>query len=493
MMFKTLLKSYTKDQGFVRYQIDSYNDFVNNRIQEVVDEIGEITPDSDKLGDFKVELGQIRIGKPGKKEADGSVREILPMEARLRDINYAAPLFLEMTPIVDGNKRETSEVQIGELPIMVKSDLCPLSDMNDEELVEINEDPDDPGGYFIVNGTERVLVLVEEIAPNRMIVEQVDKNKVKESARINSESKGWTQRHTVARREDGLWVINFANVKKLPLVILLRGLGLETDKEIIQSIAQEDKYSEEIYSNLYESDITDVQEALEYIGKKMKVSQKEQRVERAENSIDKYLLPHIGQNPEDRLRKAKYLGRVARKLMELGHGDVEEDDIDHYANKRLRTAGDLLEVLLRSILLGRWGLIARINYNYQKIAKRGKVPPVSTVVEGDVLTNQLVSSLATGRWVGGRTGVSQRLERTNFNRSVTHLRNVISPLSTSQEHFEARELHATHLGRLCTSQTPEGPTIGLRKYLALMAQISSGYEKEEVENIIKNMKTQVKT
>lgn len=492
-MFKKILKSYTKEEGFVRYQIESYNDFVNRRIQNVIDEIGEITPESDRLGDFKVKLGKVRIGNPSKKEADGSVRKILPMEARLRDITYSAPVFIEMTTIVNGTERETSEVKIGELPVMVKSDLCPLSEMSKEELEEINEDPNDPGGHFIINGTERVLVLVEEIAPNRMIIEKSSKSRLGQSARINSESKGWTQRHSVSRKEDGLWIINFANVKKLTLIVLLRGLGLETDKEIINSITTDEKYSEEIYSNLYETDVTDSDEALEYIGKKMKVSKKEQRKERAENSIDKYLLPHIGKKPEDRIRKAKYLGRVIKKLMELAHGEIEEDDIDHYRNKRLRTAGDLLEVLLRSILLGRWGLIARINYNYQKIAKRGKVPPVSTVVESDVFTNQMVSSLATGKWVGGRTGVSQRLERANFNRSIAHLRNVISPLSTSQEHFEARELHATHLGRLCTSQTPEGPTIGLRKYLALMSQISSGINQEEAEEIIKNMKAKVKS
>ncbi|RLJ03287.1 MAG: DNA-directed RNA polymerase subunit B'', partial [Candidatus Aenigmatarchaeota archaeon] len=246
------------------------------------------------------------------------------------------------------------------------------------------------------------------------------------------------------------------------------------------------------YANLYETDITTVDEALEYVGKKLKVSQKEYRKERAEQIIDKYLLPHIGQEPTDRIRKALYLGRAARKLIKLAGGEIEEDDIDHYCNKRVKTSGELLEMLIRSILLGRWGLIARISYNYQKIAKRGKVPSVSTVVESNVMTNHIKSSLATGLWIGGRTGVSQRLERTNFSRSIAHLRNVISPLSTRQEHFEARELHATHWGRLCPAETPEGPTIGLRKYLASMAEITRGIEQEEAEKIIKSLKAGVK-
>ena len=140
----------------------------------------------------------------------------------------------------------------------------------------------------------------------------------------------------------------------------------------------------------------------------------------------------------------------------------------------MRLVGDLLEILFRSILLGKWGLITRINYNYQKLTKRGRFPPLPSIVESNVLTNQIISSIAIGSWVGGRTGVSQRLERDSFIKTMSHIRNVLSPLTSTQEHFEARELHPTHWGRIDPSQTPEGATIGLRKYLAIMAQITTG-------------------
>jgi len=486
--FQAILRSFVDERGLIKYQIDSYNDFIKNRLQGIFDEIGAINPENEKLREFKVKLGRVRLGKPSVKEADGSLREILPIEARLRDLTYAVPIFLEMTPIIGDNEQETSEVKIGELPVMLKSELCPLSKMTKEELIKAGEDPNDPGGYFIINGTERVLTLIEEIAPNKVIIEMKDGEA---SARITSERRGWGQKHTMARKSDGIWTISFASLKKFPVIVVLRALGLDSDKDIIDAINVKPSYNEEVYINLYETDVTSTEEALEYIGKKMKVYQKEYRKERAEQIIDKYLLPHIGQDPKDRIRKAKYLARIVLKLIELAHGEIEEDDIDHYSNKRLRTAGDLLEILIRSILLGRWGLIERINYNYQKIAKRGKIPSVSTVVESNVLTSQIKSALATGLWVGGRTGVSQRLERTNFIRSLAHLRNVVSPLSTTQEHFKARELHATHWGRLDPSETPEGPTIGLRKYLAMMAEITTGLSPEENEEIIKNLKLKV--
>lgn len=488
--FEHLLGSFVKSRGLVRFQIDSFNVFVKSRFQRIVDEIGEITPESERLANFRVKLGEVRFGKPSVKEADGSMREILPMEARLRDLTYSAPVFLEMTPIVGGVEQTTSEVKIGEIPIMLKSVLCPLAGMKEEDLVKAGEDPDDPGGYFIVNGTEKALVLIEEVAPNKPILEM--KEDVA-TMRINSESRGWAQRHMLMRKADGLIVVSsVANIKDLPIVVLMRALGLESDKEIIEAITSEEKYIEEIYSNLYEADVTTSEDALEYISKKMKLSQKEQKHEKSEQVLDRYLLPHIGQDRSLRKKKALYLGRMSLKLMQLARGEIEEDDIDHYGNKRLKTSGDLLEMLVRGILLGKWGLIARINYNYQKIAKRGKVPSVSTVVESTVMTNQIRSSMATGVWIGGRSGVAQRLERANFTRSVAHLRNVISPLSTTQEHFAARELHATHWGRLDPSETPEGPTIGLRKYLSLMAEISTGAKDEEVKKLVDAIQSKLK-
>lgn len=486
--FKILLNKFVDDRGLIKFQIESFNDFVKNKLQVIFNEIDEIKPESDKLREFRVKLGKVRLGRPSVKESDGSLREIYPMEARIRDLTYAAPIFLEMTPMIGDNEQETTEVKIGELPIMIKSKKCHLHGFDKEQLIDAKEDPDDPGGYFIINGTERVLTLIEEITPNKVILELKDGEA---NGRITSERRGWGQKHTLLRKKDGLLTISFASLKNFSVMVLLRALGLSSDKEIIEAINVSEAYNEEIYVNLYETDINDTSEALEYIGKKMKVFQKEYRKERAEQIIDKYLLPHIGQSPEDREKKAKYLSRIALNLIKLAHGEIEEDDIDHYSNKRLKTSGDLLEILVRSILLGKWGLIERINYNYKKIAKRGKIPSVSTVVESNVLTSQINSSLATGMWVGGRTGVSQRLERTNFTRSLAHLRNVISPLSTTQEHFKARELHSTHWGRLDPSETPEGPTIGLRKYMAIMAEISNGISETEREEMLKGLKTKI--
>ena len=482
-LFLGMLTSFVKERGLVRFQVDSYDDFITRRIPKILHEIKEIKPEVPEIGDFKIKLGDFRIGKenwgPWIKEADGSERRIMPMEARMRNLTYSSPMYVEMSPVMNGVEGETLWVNFGDLPIMLKSKICPLAGMNEKELIEAGEDQDDPGGYFIVNGTERILVLVEEIAQNKAIISSVATGSVGQIARIHSEKDGYVQRHIVERKNNGSITISFANVNKLPIAILLKALGLEKDKDIVTVISSDPGVQEEFYANLYEADVANVADGLDKIGLHIKIPQKEYRTERATRLIDRYLLPHLGQDPANRLEKAIFLSKAIGKLIKLHLGKIEDDDLDHYSNKRLRLSGDLLEILLRSILLGKWGLITRITYNYQKLTKRGRVPPLQAIVESNVLTNQLVSALAIGSWVGGRTGVSQRLERGSFIKTMSHMRNVLSPLTSTQEHFEARELHPTHWGKLCTSETPEGATIGLRKYLAIMAEVTKGADEKE--------------
>ncbi|MCX6819042.1 MAG: DNA-directed RNA polymerase subunit B [Candidatus Aenigmarchaeota archaeon] len=477
--YEILLKAFKDSIGFVNHQKVSFNEFIDRRIQKIFDEIGEIALETPEMAEFKIRLGKVRIPKPCVKEADGSVRAITPIEARIRDLTYSSPIFVEMIPIINGVDQEPQEVKIGELPIMLKSKLCFLSGMKEEELIENGEDPDDPGGYFIINGTERVLVMVEEVLSNRPIIEV--KGDI-ETARINSESSSFVQRHLLERK-GGIITVSFANLKKLPVVILLRALGLKTDKEIVEAISANENEIREIYFNLYEYDIKSEEDAKNFIGNRLKVPQKEYREKRINDVLDKYLLPHLGQEKKNRSEKAMYLSKVIRKLLRLGLEEIKEQDIDHYGNKRLRSVSDFMEILFRSILLGKYGLVSRIMYSYQKLVKRGKMPSIKSIVESDYLTKRIISHMATGQWVGGRTGVSQRLERTNMIRTIAHLRNVISPLSSAQEHFEARALHATHWGRLCAEETPEGVNIGLRKYLALMSVISDTASEKDVKLI----------
>ena len=165
-------------------------------------------------------------------------------------------------------------------------------------------------------------------------------------------------------------------------------------------------------------------------------------------------------------------------------GELPLDDKDHYMNKRIRMSGDLLSDLFRMNLKV---LVGDLLYNFQRIVKRGKFPSIKVIIRDKLLTSRIYSAMATGNWVGGRKGISQRIQRLNYLNTLSHLQRVVSPLSSSQENFEARELHATHLGRLCPSETPEGTNIGLRKNFAMLASASSDSDENDVIRGLKNL------
>jgi len=478
---RPIMRAFLKKRELVKQHIDSYNDFIENRLQEIVNDSAKIETD---VG-YEVLIGKITVTKAEVIEADGSKNLVTPNEARLRNLSYFSPVYLDLTPIKDGRKGTTDTAKIGMIPTMLKSKICNLHGLNDAELIRNAEDPLDSGGYFIVNGSERALVTIEDLAPNKIMLERNEKHvKIKEVAKVFSKRSGFRALVTVERDKDGMIGVSFPSVPgNIPLIILMRALGLETDQEIVNTISEDPEILQSILENLEESlEIKTPEAAIEIIGKKVAAGQiRDYRLKRAEQVIDRYLLPHIGIESEDRIRKAHYLGRMVIRVIDLALGRREPDDKDHYANKRLRLAGDLMEDLFR---VSFYNLTRDIKYQLERSVVRGKEPSIQTAVRADVLTERIRHALATGNWVGGRAGVSQLLDRTNYISVVSHLRRVISPLSRSQPHFEARDLHPTQFGKICPSETPEGPNCGLVKNLALSAEFSTGSDDHHIETLV---------
>ena len=486
-----VMESYWKEKGLVRQHLDSYNAFIKYGLQEVINEVGEVVPD---IPNLKVKFGRIRVGEPEFQEAQGQRRPLYPMDARIRNLTYSAPLYLEMIPVVSGVEQEPVEVRIGELPIMLKSEACRLHGLSDEELIKLGEDPKDPGGYFIINGSERVIVSIEDLAPNKALVER-DERQNKIVAKVFSYRHGYRALVTVERKKDGILYVTMPNVPKpVKFVYVMRALGLLSDKEIVEAVSNDPRIQQILFDNFDEaSDIKSQEDALDYIGRLALPGQpREYRLRRAEHIIDNNLLPHMGVEKKDRRAKAYYLGMMALKVLELALGLRGEDDKDHYANKRLKLAGDLLQDLFRVAFNQ---LVKDMQYQmtktYQRKGERYTFENVQRFVRNsirpDVLSERIEHALATGSWPGGRTGVSQLLDRTNYMSTLSHLRRVTSPLSREQPHFEARDLHGTHWGRICPTETPEGPNCGLVKNLALMAQITTKVPEEEVKEYLMSL------
>ena len=488
---RTLSREYFSKERLADHHFRSFNDFLERGMQEVVDEKETIDTDiGDKEGQEPVwvELGDVRLVTPRVREADGSEELLYPQEARLRNITYAAPVFMEMTIMRGGLDEEirmvdTAETKVGRMPIMVGSSKCNITGFTDEELVEIGEDPADPGGYFIVNGSERVLMTSEDLAPNKILAEYDTKYGDEiQVAKTFSQRRGYRALVLCERTRDGILEVSFPSVSgSINFVTLVRALGLESDEDIVHRVSEDPEIVKFMLENLEEADVQTEAEAIETLGKRVAAGQgKNYQLKRANYVIDRYLLPHLheeGVEDEDvRINKAYYLCRMAEACFELALNRRQANDKDHYANKRLKVSGDLMRDLFRTAL----NKLARdVKYQLERANMRNRQLSVNTVVRSDVLTERLEHPIATGNWVGGRSGVSQLVDRTDYMGVLSHLRRLRSPLSRSQPHFEARDLHATQWGRICPSETPEGPNCGLVKNFAQAMELSKAVEDEQ--------------
>ena len=479
-MISDLVNAYFRSNSLVNQQLQSYDKFIDVGMQSVIDSIGKIQTN---VEGFELKLGKIRVEKPRYYEVRGGYRPIMPQEARLRNITYAAPVFLEIIPIFNGIERPTySDVFIGELPVMLKSKLCYLYGMNKTELIENGEDPDDPGGYFIINGSERVLVSIEDLVQNKLMVTK-EKNSV--IAKIFSTHQGFRARCVVERNADGLWTVEFPSAPPgISLVSILRVLGLSKDEEILELFSSNQLVKNDAILNIEEEKTKTRDEAVDYLSRKLSPGQPlEFRLNRMENLLDNYLLPHIGTTKSDRMEKAHYLAKMAERSTLVAYKKLPQDDKDHYANKRVKLAGDLMEELFRYAFQF---LVKDLIYQASRADARGRRLQVHTLVRQDAMADRIRYAMATGNWIAGQTGVSQLLDRVSYLSTISHLRRIISPLSKKHPHFKARDLHGTHIGKLCPNETPEGPSCSLVKNLAIMAEVSTGVQEDEIIKLLKS-------
>ena len=457
-----IVKKYLQDHSLVESNITSFNNFIDQRMQEIVNEIQEtITND-----DFEIRLGKINLGKPEVTEADGSKSLIMPSDARLRSLTYSAPITLELTVRKD-DQVDSEIVEIGKIPIMVKSNFCKLCGLTREHLIENYHDPLHPRGYFILRGNERVMVMAEDLAENQSFVETDRKGNL--TLKMFS-SKGTYRIPTVISEDkSGIFEIAFSRFKNLPAIVVLKALGLIRESEIARHVGRE---TDSVIVNLYEFvNLATSEDAMMYIAEKTNLQgTKKEILDRVKQRIDSYLLPHIGQKKEDRIKKAVTLCKLIKQFLISKENTELRTDKDHYANKRVRLSGDLLATLFRVNL----GILIRdIQYSLQKSAKRRKFFSIKIIAKSTLFSHRVESAIATGSWTGERKGITQNMDKTNYLAIISQLQRVSSMLPSDQENFMARTLHPTHFGRFCPIETPEGTEIGLRKNLSILTRVST--------------------
>jgi len=510
-----VVNCFFEEKGLVRQQLDSFDEFVNNSMQELIEDSRPIQVKTNKqylrddedetISSHAISFGQIYMSKPVTRESDGSTTALYPHEARLRNLTYSAPLYVDVSyKKVDLNTDETVEPDtqreyMGQVPIMLRSKFCVLKDKtkdkSDTELADLNECVFDMGGYFVINGSEKVLIAQERLANNSVFCFQKKppskfcwaaevRSHVEQGARPTStmyiqmfanssfkEATGKNQIHAV---------IPYVR-QGLPLMILFRALGCVTDKAILQRICaqfEDTEMMDKLRGSLEEAfPVQNQNIALDFVGRRGSATNvtKAERVEYARQLLEKELLPHVGMEPNMENYKAYYLGYVTHRLLLCTVGRNEEDDRDHYANKRLDLAGPLLSGLFRTLLAK---LRKDVTAHLQKCADSGKDFNLTAALKVKTITNGLKYALATGNWglqgAATKAGVSQVLNRLTYASSLSHLRRVNTPLAKEGKAAKPRQLHCTHWGYMCPAEVPEGQACGLVKNIALMCYISVG-------------------
>ena len=475
-----IIQDILKREGIARQHLNSYDEFLERGLQSIIDEVGQIEIESAEYP-YKIQLGKLKLQQARMMELDGSITHIAPMEARLRNVTYASPVMLEASVVEDGKILESRFVHIGDMPVMVRSNACILHNLSDQKLIEHGEDPNDPGGYFIINGSERVIVGLEDLSYNKIIVdkETVGGNAVFK-AKVYSSIVGYRAKLELVMKNDGLIVAKIpGSPVDIPVVTLMRALGLESDREIAAAVSLVNEIQDELEASFEKSgDVPTAKDAIVYISKRIAPGMLEEfQIKRAETLLDWGLLPHLGKHTDNRKEKAQFLGEAACKLIELKLGWLAPDDKDHYGNKVIKFAGQMLADLFRTAFRN---LVRDMKYQLERSGQKRGINAVAAAVRPGIVTDKLNNAIATGNWGRGRVGVTQLLDRTNYLSTISHLRRIQSPLSRSQPNFEARDLHATHFGRICPSETPEGSNCGLVKNLALSAIISVNVPSEDI-------------
>ncbi|KAL7018244.1 hypothetical protein ACKWTF_010690 [Chironomus riparius] len=507
-----VINAYFDDKGLVRQQLDSFDEFIQMSVQSIVAEspaielqaeAQHISGEIENPPRYVLKFEQIYLSKPTHWEKDGAPSPMMPNQARLRNLTYSAPLYVDITKtkhVETGKPVETQHQKtfIGKIPIMLRSAYCLLNNLSDRDLTELNECPLDPGGYFIINGSEKVLIAQEKMATNTVYVFSMKDGKYAYKAEIRS-----CLEHS-SRPTSTLWVNMFArggsNAKRsaigqriiailpyikqeIPIMIVFRALGFVADRDILEHIIydfDDPEMMEMVKPSLDEAFVVQEQNvALNFIGSRgaRPGVTKEKRIKYAKEILQREMLPHVGISDFCETKKAYFLGYMVHRLLLASLGRRELDDRDHYGNKRLDLAGPLLAFLFRGLFKN---LMKEVRMYAQKFIDRGKDFNLELAIKTKIITDGLRYSLATGNWGDqkkahqARAGVSQVLNRLTFASTLSHLRRVNSPIGRDGKLAKPRQLHNTLWGMLCPAETPEGAAVGLVKNLALMAYISVG-------------------
>ena len=504
-------------------------------VEEVAVPTGPVAPPREV--EVTIEFRNVNIRKPTIFENNGAVTPMYPNDARLRNITYAAPVYVDLhisTTLFDpatGEKetrtRALQRIHVGKIPVMVGSKFCMLCETPEKMPRDLGECSTDPGGYFIIQGGERIIISQERMAENRMFVFRNSKNRNKEAEKIECKSIGLDNEGA----PKSIAVVILHNVKnpaapehirvslpriktEIPLFVMFRALGFQSDKTIIELIMGSASSS---YDMIFQECIQDAKEirtqeaAVEFLSKHIgSGSSIREALTSSTLQITKMpktgvlteilaeeFLPHIG-GFNTLYEKGCFLAAMTKKVLEVYTNRISYDDRDAYPNKKVELPGNLLGNLFRyffgtKVIKDMKSTITKEIHNGAWKAT-GKFEDIINptniykILKSTIVDIGMKSSLATGNFAGGKMGtkmgISQVMNRLTYLSGISHLRRISTPIEKTGKLIPPRKLHNTQWGFVCPAETPEGHSVGVVKNLGSTALVSLPSNPEPIVNIL---------
>ncbi|BFU18664.1 DNA-directed RNA polymerase, beta subunit domain containing protein [Entamoeba histolytica HM-1:IMSS-B] len=520
--FWYLIDAHFKENGLVKQQLSSYNNFIK-KVRDV------ITSDTTKIEISNAEVLGISANDeeehtivltdpifhfPKVSTGSKASASLFPHEARLRSLTYSCQLEVKAKDTIRKNGAEeittVPKIDIASIPSMLKSDVCRLKRcVTQPSMINKDECSFEQGGYFIIKGSEKVVIAQEKMAPNTVLVfEGSDQLKYPYEGNINSlASNDEVRTHKIrmdypkldkSRLKIKVPVLSLSRMDcDVPVVLLFVALGYENDQKIVEAICF-DENDNEMYNivttAIQANECTTTEDARRWLGEHSKKTNKEGVIEIVSENIQKLqrdgteklkkdLLPHIGTDNFE--SKAQFLGYMTNHFLSVYTGKRNGDDRDHLARKRMLMTGGLMMELFKNSLKR---MMKTARAQLQKQLSSNKALEYAKPLSFPTITTDFTKALGTGNWPqpGGkesRHGVAQVLSRLTFTSALAYLRKISSPVEGKRKTQKPRQLHNTQWGYICPAETPEGESCGLVKMLSLMAQITVALQDEQVDEI----------
>ena len=478
---------------------NSFNIFIDEYIFNLLkygDNIFFEKIDNNKIIRYKFEYDDIAV-KPAFIENKG--RLMYPIDARSNSLTYFVKITATVTQIQEivdivtdiverkVIKEPEKNVPIANVPVLVRSKYCSL---NIQPNKDNNDCYYDPGGYFIVNGSEKVVISMERMCENKPLVfKKKDANVNIFSIQVNSKSmdvNGQVQVVSLYMKNNENILLKVPIFGEVPVFIVLKALGLETDKDIIMCICNDETDNELIniiryalYNSTKEKDkiIMTQEDALEYMTTKIRVLIKytetdkdlkqQQKRMHLNNLLENTLLPHLDNN---KMVKAYYLCYMIKKLLYCFIKRKNVDDRDSFVNKRIDLVGDLMYELFKQYYKK---MLNKCN-NFFKKKNTNDNDPINIInqIKPGIIEQGLRNALLTGTW--GKKGVALVLQRYSYLQMLTFLRRIDTPSGdiTKSKMANPRNYHPSQTGFLCPSDTPEHARIGNVKHLSIIGSVT---------------------